>query len=254
MAMVSHNLNPRLPEDIAFAESRIRHETIAAEGVLHDIGAISAIGSDSQGMGRIGETISRTWQMASRMKVQRGALPEDSGYSNDNTRIKRFIAKYTINPARMFGVDKYVGSLEPGKLADIIFWKPGLFGIKPEVVFKCGFPVMAVMGEANATLYCCEPLRYRPQWGWFGRAASALSVRFMSQLAIDSDVARKLDLRARCLPVTGTRKLSKKNMLWNDNAPKVTVDPETYRVEVDGKHCTSLPASKVPLSTLYTLK
>ncbi|SMH26794.1 urease subunit alpha [Mesorhizobium australicum] len=254
MAMVSHHLNPRLPEDVAFAESRIRHETIAAEGVLHDIGAISAIGSDSQGMGRIAETIARTWQTASRMKAQRGALPEDSGRGNDNTRIKRFIAKYTINPARMFGVEKYVGSLEPGKLADLVFWKPGLFGVKPEAVFKSGFPVMAVMGEANASLNCCEPLRYRPQWGWFGRAAQSLSVRFMSQRAIDRDVAGKLELRARCLPVSGTRKLSKRDMLWNDKAPKVTVDPETYRVEVDGEHCTSLPAGKVPLGVLYTLK
>lgn len=254
MAMVSHNLNPRLPEDIAFAESRVRHETIAAEGVLHDIGAISAIGSDSQGMGRIAETIARTWQTASRMKLQRGALPEDIGRGSDNARIKRFIAKYTINPARMFGVDKYVGSLEPGKLADLVFWKPGLFGIKPEAVFKSGFPVMAVMGEANASLNCCEPLRYRTQWGWFGRAAQSLSVRFMSQHAIDRNIAGKLDLRARCVPVSGTRKLSKRDMLWNDKAPNVTVDPETYRVEVDGEHCTSLPASKVPLGALYTLK
>lgn len=254
MAMVSHHLNPRLPEDIAFAESRIRHETIAAEGVLHDIGAISAIGSDSQGMGRIAETIARTWQTASRMKIQRGALPEDSGRGNDNTRIKRFIAKYTINPARMFGVDKYVGSLEPGKLADLVFWKPGMFGIKPEAVFKSGFPVMAVMGEANASLNCCEPLRYRPQWGSFGRAVQSLSVRFVSQRALDHDIAGKLELRSRCVAVSGTRKLSKKHMLWNDKAPRVTVDPETYQVEVDGEHCTSLPATKLPLGPLYTLK
>ena len=254
MAMVSHHLNPRLPEDIAFADSRVRHETIAAEGVLHDIGAISAIGSDSQGMGRIGETIPRTWQSASRMKVQRGALPEDRGSGNDNTRIKRFISKYTINPARMFGVDKYVGSLEPGKIADIVLWKPGLFGIKPEVVLKSGFPVMAVMGEANASLITCEPLRYRLLWGALGRAAPSLSVRFMAQRALDSDIAGRLELRARCVAVSGTRNLTKDDMLWNDKAPNITVDPETYRVEVDGEPCTSLPAEKLPLGPLYTLK
>lgn len=254
MAMTSHHLNPRLPEDVAFAESRIRHETIAAEDVLHDIGAISAIGSDSQGMGRIAETIARTWQTASHMRELRGSLPEDRGSGNDNVRIKRFIAKYTINPARIFGIEKYVGSLEPGKLADLVLWKPGLFGVKPEVVFKAGFPVMAVMGEANASLLCCEPLRYRAQWGALGRAAQSLSIRFVSQRALDRNIAARLDLKTRCVAISGTRRLSKKDMLWNGATPTISVDPETYVVEIDGDICKSRPAERVPLNSLYMLK
>jgi urease subunit alpha len=254
MAMTSHHLNPRLPEDVAFAESRIRQETIAAEDVLHDIGAISAIGSDSQGMGRIGETIARTWQTASHMRVTRGPLPEDRGSGNDNTRIKRYLAKYTTNVARIFGIDGEVGSLEPGKLADIVLWKPGMFGIKPEVVLKAGFPVWAVMGEANASLLVCEPLMYRPQWGAFGRARQALSLRFMAQRAIDKGLPQRLGLTARCVPIRGTRGLSKHDMLWNDALPRIEVDPETYQVEIDGEPCRSEPATRVPLGPLYTLK
>ena len=170
MVMVCHHLNPRVPEDVAFAESRIRRETIAAEDVLHDLGAISALGSDSQGMGRIGESIARTWQLASKMKVQRGSLPEDAGTGHDNHRIKRYVAKLTINPARIYGIDHEVGSLEVGKLADIVLWEPKFFGIKPEVVFKGGFPAWSVMGESNASLMTCEPLTYRPQWGAYGNA------------------------------------------------------------------------------------
>jgi urease subunit alpha len=254
MAMTSHHLNPRVPEDVAFAESRIRRETIAAEDVLHDLGAISAIGSDSQGMGRIGETIARTWQLASHMRSLRGPLAGDGGTGNDNSRIKRFIAKYTINVARIFGIDAHVGSLEPGKLADIVLWKPGLFGIKPEMVLKSGFPVWSVMGEANASLLVCEPLLYRPQWGAFGRAPQALSIRFMARRAIEAGAPERLGLAARCVAVDDTRNLSKRDMLWNDALPQIEVDPETYRVVVDGEICSSSPATRVPLGSLYTLK
>lgn len=254
MVMVCHHLNPRVPEDIAFAESRIRRETIGAEDVLHDMGAISALGSDSQGMGRIGETITRTWQVAAHMKAERGTLTEDAGSGNDNTRIKRYIAKLTINPARMYGIDHEVGSLEAGKLADVVLWEPKFFGIKPEVVFKGGFPAWSVMGEANASLMTCEPLRYRPQWGAFGAARQAVSVNFMTQAAIDAGTPEKIGMSKRCVPTRETRGLSKQNMLWNDTAPKITVDPETYRVEVDGQLCRSEPFEQLPLGQRYILK
>ena len=254
MVMVCHHLNPRVPEDVAFAESRIRKETIAAEDVLHDLGAISVIGSDSQGMGRIGETIARTWQLASHMKAERGSLPEDAGSANDNFRIKRYIAKYTLNAARIFGIDYEVGSLEPGKLADIVLWEPKFFGIKPEVVFKGGFPAWSVMGESNASLMTCEPLLYRPQWGAFGQAKKALSVTFMAQAAIDAGVPGSLGLETRCLAPRGMRRLTKTDLLWNDALPEIRVDPETYRVEVDGELCTCEPMERVPLGQLYVLK
>jgi urease subunit alpha len=254
MVMVCHHLNPRVPEDVAFAESRIRQETIAAEDVLHDLGAISALGSDSQGMGRIGETIARTWQVAAHMKAERGSLPEDAGSGNDNTRIKRYVAKVTINPARMYGIDHEIGSLEPGKLADIVLWEPKFFGIKPEVVFKGGFPAWAVMGESNASLMTCEPLLYRPQWGAYGPACQALSVTFMAQAAIDDGAPERWGLRTRCLGTRNTRGLSKRDMLWNDATPRVEVDPETYRVQVDGEPCTCQPMERVPLGQLYVLK
>jgi len=254
MVMVCHHLNPRVPEDVAFAESRIRQETIAAEDVLHDLGAISALGSDSQGMGRIGETIARTWQVAAHMKAERGSLPEDAGSGNDNTRIKRYVAKVTINPARMYGIDHEIGSLEPGKLADIVLWEPKFFGIKPEVVFKGGFPAWSVMGESNASLMTCEPLLYRPQWGAYGPACQALSVTFMAQAAIDDGAPERWGLRTRCLGTRNTRGLSKRDMLWNDATPRVEVDPETYRVQVDGEPCTCQPMERVPLGQLYVLK
>jgi urease subunit alpha len=254
MVMVCHHLNPRVPEDVAFAESRIRRETIAAEDVLHDLGAISVIGSDSQGMGRIGETIARTWQLASHMKAQRGPLAEDQGSGNDNTRIKRFIAKYTTNAAKIFGIDHEVGSLEAGKLADIVLWEPKFFGIKPEVVFKGGFPAWSVMGESNASLMTCEPLMYRPQWGAVGGAPAALSLTFMNGLAIDAGVPAALNLQSRCVAARGTRHLAKSDLLWNDYLPRITVDPDTYRVEVDGELCTSEPATRVPLSRIYVYK
>jgi urease subunit alpha len=254
MVMVCHHLNPRVPEDVAFAESRIRRETIAAEDVLHDMGAISALGSDSQGMGRIGETIARTWQLASKMKTQRGPLPEDAGTGNDNHRIKRYIAKLTINPARMYGIDHEIGSLEVGKLADIVLWEPKFFGIKPEVVFKGGFPAWSVMGESNASLMTCEPLLYRPQWGAYGRAAAELSVLFTTQAAIDADVAGRWSLSTRLVATRNTRALTKRDMLHNDALPAIEVDPETYRVTADGELCSCDPVDRVPLGRLYVLK
>ena len=254
MVMVCHHLNPRVPEDVSFAESRIRRETIAAEDVLHDMGAISVMGSDSQGMGRIGETIARSWQVAAHMKGERGALPEDKGSGNDNTRVKRYVAKYTLNAAKIFGIDHEIGSLETGKLADIVLWEPKFFGIKPEVVFKGGFPAWSVMGESNASLMTCEPLTYKPQWGAFGRAKEALSVTFMSGAAIDAGVPGQLGLRSRAVAPKGTRSLQKKDLVWNDALPEITVDPETYRVEVDGELCTCEPLERVPLGPLYVLK
>ena len=254
MVMVCHHLSPRVPEDVAFAESRIRRETIAAEDVLHDLGAISALGSDSQGMGRIGESIPRTWQLASKMKQQRGALPEDAGSGHDNARIKRYVAKLTINPARIYGIDHEVGSLEPGKLADIVLWEPKFFGIKPEVVFKGGFPAWSVMGESNASLMTCEPLIYRPQWGAYGRACQELGATFVTQAAIDADAAGRWSLGRRLVGTRNTRALSKRDMLHNDAVPQITVDPETYRVTVDGESCTCEPAERLPLGRAYVLK
>jgi urease subunit alpha len=254
MVMVCHHLNPRVPEDVAFAESRIRRETIAAEDVLHDLGAISALGSDSQGMGRIGETIARTWQLASKMRDQRGSLPEDVGSGNDNHRIKRYIAKVTINAARIYGIDHEIGSLEPGKLADIVLWEPKFFGIKPEVVFKGGFPAWSVMGESNASLMTCEPLTYRPQWGAYGPATQDLGVTFTSAAAIDEGVAERWRLNKRLVATRATRALTKRDLLHNDAVPEIRVDPETYRVEVDGELATCEPARQVPLGQLYVLK
>jgi urease subunit alpha len=254
MVMVCHHLSPRIPEDVAFAESRIRRETIAAEDVLHDLGAISVIGSDSQGMGRIGETIARTWQLAAHMKGERGSLAEDEGSGNDNARIKRYVAKYTTNAARIFGIDSEIGSLEPGKLADLVLWDPRFFGIKPEVVFKGGFPAWSVMGESNASLMTCEPLRYRPQWGADGPARHATSVTFMAQAAIDAGVPERAGLRKRAVAPRGTRSLTKKDLVLNDALPTISVDPETYRVEVDGELCTCEPMTRVPLGQLYVLK
>jgi urease subunit alpha len=254
MVMVCHHLNPAVPEDVAFAESRIRRETIAAEDVLHDIGAISALGSDSQGMGRIGESVARTWQLASKMKIQRGSLPEDVGSGNDNHRIKRYVAKLTINPARIYGIDHEIGSLDVGKLADIVLWEPKFFGIKPEVIFKGGFPVWSVMGESNASLMTCEPLTYRPQWGAYGPARQDLSVVFTTQAASEGDLAGRWSLRKRLVATRDTRKLTKRDMLHNDALPSVEVDPETYRVEVDGELCTCDPVDRVALGRRYILK
>jgi len=254
MVMVCHHLNPRIPEDVAFAESRIRRETIAAEDVLHDLGAISAMGSDSQGMGRIGETIARTWQLASHMRATRGPLPADVGTGADNARILRYAAKLTINPARLFGIDHEVGSLEPGKLADIVLWEPKFFGIRPEVVFKGGFPAWSVMGEANASLMTCEPLKYRPQWAAYGRTPADVSVNFVAAAAIEAGLGTRLGLKTPLVACRGARALTKADLLHNDYLPDITIEPDTYRVMVDGQVCTSTPMTTVPLGRRYTLK
>lgn len=254
MIMVCHHLNPAVPEDVAFAESRIRAETIAAEDVLHDLGAISMLGSDSQGMGRIAEVICRTWQLASKMRDQRGRLPEERLRRGDNERIKRYIAKYTINPARAFGIDGSVGSLEGGKIADLVLWRPAFFGVKPELVIKGGFIVWAAMGDSAASLMTCEPVMLRPQWGAYGRAPQALSVHFVSQAAVDRDVRGRLGLGKEVVAAQGTRRLTKAHMLHNDACPQVRVNPETFEVFVDGALATCEPARTLPLARRYLLR
>ena len=254
MIMVCHHLNPSVPEDVAFAESRIRAQTIAAEDVLHDIGAISMLGSDSQGMGRINEVICRTWQLASKMKDQRGRLKEEKTKLGDNERIKRYIAKYTINAARTFGIDAHIGSLEKGKLADIVLWRPAFFGVKPELVVKGGFIVWSAMGDSAASLMTCEPVLMRPQWGAFGNAKQSLSVNFVNQLAVDNRIEEKLGIRKACLAARGTRKLNKQHMLHNDVCPNITVNPQTFEVFIDDKLVTCEPARELPLAQRYMLR
>ena len=253
MTMVCHHLNPSIPEDVAFAESRIRAQTIAAEDILHDMGAISMLGSDSQGMGRIHEVICRTWQLASKMKVQRGPLPEETS-KGDNARILRYIAKYTINAARTFGIHHHVGSLEDGKLADIVLWRPGYFGIKPELVVKGGFIAWGAMGDSAASLMTCEPILMRPQWGAFGRAAPALSACFVNPLAIENDIAGKLGLTKQLLPSGGTRGLKKSDMFLNDACPEIRVDPATFNVFVNGELAWCEPSHELPLTQRYMLR
>jgi urease subunit alpha len=251
MIMIAHHLNPRVPEDIAFADSRIRGETIAAEDVLHDMAAISMLGSDSQGMGRVGESILRTWQLAAKMRSQRGPLPEDEA-GNDNERILRYLAKYTINPAVTFGIDAHVGSLEAGKLADIVIWRPGFFGAKPDMVLKNGFLVWSPTGDANASLPWCEPVLYRKQYGAFGGNCNRLSALFVTQAAIAKGLAGKLPGSAgKLLPVRNTRALTKDDMIRNRCCPRITVDPETYKVFADGQRVTCDPVARVALGQLY---
>jgi len=252
MLMVCHHLDANLPEDIAFADSRIREETIAAEDILHDMGAISMISSDAQAMGRVGEVIIRTWQTAHKMKVQRGPLPEDSD-KNDNFRVKRYVAKYTINPAVAHGIASYVGSVEPGKWADLVLWKPAFFGVKPEVVVKGGFIAWSQMGDANASIPTTEPVWGRPMFGAFGRAVSATSLTFMSKAALELGVARKIKLNKIALPVKGLRKISKKSMFLNDKTPKIEVDPESFEVRANGELLTCEPAKTLPLAQRYFL-
>ncbi|MXW47101.1 MAG: urease subunit alpha [Gammaproteobacteria bacterium] len=254
MTMVCHHLSPSIPEDVAFAESRIRSQSIAAEDILHDMGAIAMLGSDSQGMGRINEVICRTWQLASKMKDQFGRLKEESTGQGDNERIKRYIAKYTINAARTFGIDQYVGSLESGKLADIVLWRPGFFGIKPELVVKGGFIAWSPMGDSAASLMTCEPVIMRPQWGAFGSAQKSLSVSFVNPLAIQKDLQTKLNLTKKLVPTSGTRNLSKQHMLHNSNCPDIDVNAQTFDVVVNGELATCEPASKLPLAQLYMLR
>ncbi len=254
MIMVCHHLNPAVPEDVAFAESRIRPQTIAAEDVLHDMGAISMLGSDSQGMGRINEVICRTWQLASKLPEQRGRLAEERTRTGDNERIKRYIAKYTINAARTFGIDAHIGSLEKGKLADLVLWRPAFFGIKPELVVKGGFIVWGVMGDSAASLMTCEPLAMRPQWGAFGNAKQKLSANFVNPMAVEQNLAGRLNLEKPLLASRGTRKLNKHHMLHNSACPNITVDPETFEVRVDGDLITCEPAKTLPLTQRYMLR
>lgn len=252
MLMVCHHLDPRIPEDVAFAESRIRRETIAAEDILHDLGAFSMIASDSQAMGRVGEVICRTWQTAHKMKVQRGALAGDTD-RNDNSRVKRFIAKYTINPALAHGLAHEVGSVEPGKLADLVLWKPAFFGVKPSLIIKGGMIVAAPMGDPNASIPTPQPVHYRPMFGAFGGALTATSVSFVSQAALDAGVAAALGLGKRLVAVRGTRDVRKSDMKLNSYTPEIEVDPETYEVRADGELLTCEPAVELPLAQRYFL-
>ncbi|HKM68078.1 MAG TPA: urease subunit alpha [Candidatus Acidoferrum sp.] len=252
MLMVCHHLNPQVPEDVAFAESRIRPETIAAEDILHDMGVISMISSDSQAMGRIGEVVLRTWQTAHKMKVQRGPLSEDSS-RNDNQRAKRYVAKYTINPAITHGMASEIGSIEPGKLADLVLWKPAFFGAKPEMVVKGGFIAWSVMGDPNASIPTPQPVLYRPMFGSFGAAMAATAITFMSQAALTAGLHAKLGLKKMVRPVGNCRRIGKKDLLHNGATPTIEVNPETYEVRVDGKLITCEPASVLPLAQRYFL-
>lgn len=252
MMMVCHHLNPSVKEDVAFAESRIRGETIAAEDVLHDIGALSMYSSDSQAMGRVGEVSIRAWQTADKMKKMSGSLTEESG-DNDNLRVKRYLSKITINPAITHGISDYVGSLEPGKLADIVIWSPEFFGVKPKLVIKGGFIAYSLMGDPNASIPTPEPVYYRPMFGALGKAIHTTSVTFTSKLAIRNGLSKKLGLKKKLLPVKNCRKIGKKNMLYNNLVPKIEIDPETYRVTVDGKLATTEPSQKLSMARLYHL-
>ena len=251
MLMVCHHLDPNIPEDVAFAESRIRRETIAAEDILHDLGAFSMIASDSQAMGRVGEVIVRTWQTADKMKRQRGRLPEERG-DNDNFRVRRYIAKYTINPARTHGIDGEVGSVEVGKLADLVLWKPMFFGVKPDLVLKGGAIAAAAMGDPNASIPTPQPVHYRPMFAALGRARSSSSVTFVSQAGLE-DGLDELGLTKRLVAVSGTRALGKKDMVLNDLCPAIDVDPETYEVRADGALLTCEPATRLPMAQRYFL-
>jgi len=252
MLMVCHHLDPSIQEDVAFAESRIRRETIAAEDILHDLGAFSMIASDSQAMGRVGEVICRTWQTAHKMKVQRGALPEDTA-RHDNFRARRYVAKYTINPALAHGIAHEVGSLEAGKLADIVLWKPAFFGAKPAMVIKGGAIAAAPMGDPNASIPTPQPVHYRPMFGAFGGARAATAVSFVSQAAAEAGIREKLSLAKRVVAVQGCRKVRKADMVHNGLQPHMEVDPETYEVRADGELLTCEPAHELPLAQRYFL-
>jgi urease subunit alpha len=258
MLMVCHHLDPKVPEDIAFAESRIRRETIAAEDVLHDLGALSMISSDSQAMGRVGEVILRTWQTAHKMKVQRGTLrpPGEAAAptsSHDNFRVKRYVAKYTINPAIAHGLARHVGSIETGKLADLVLWSPALFGVKPELVLKGGSIAWAAMGDPNASIPTPQPVRYRPMFGALHPALEGRSLTFVSRAALDAGVGRSLGLRRALVAVEGTRALGKADMVHNAATPHIEVDPETYEVRADGELLTCEPAAVLPMAQRYFL-
>jgi urease subunit alpha len=253
MLMVCHHLDSSIPEDLAFAESRIRKETIAAEDILHDLGALSMMSSDSQAMGRIGEVIIRTWQTAHKMLQQRGALPQDQGAGNDNFRAKRYIAKYTINPAIAHGVSRHIGSVEAGKLADLVLWSPAFFGVKPDCFLKGGAIAAAPMGDPNASIPTPQPVHYRPMFGAFGKALTASSLVFVSKAAVRAKLGDKLGVEKELVAVEKTRSISKKSMIHNDATPDIEVDPETYEVRADGELLTCAPAEVLPMAQRYFL-
>lgn len=252
MLMVCHHLDSRIPEDVAFAESRIRKETIAAEDILHDLGAFSMISSDSQAMGRVGEVLIRTWQTADKMKRQRGPLAEETG-NNDNFRVKRYIAKYTINPALTHGIAKHVGSIAAGKLADLVLWKPAFFGVKPDMVLKAGMIATAAMGDPNASIPTPQPVHYRPMFGSLGRAVAETSVLFVSQLGIEEEIDNRFGIRKELVAVEGCRTVKKADMVHNSYTPSIDVDPETYEVHADGQLLTCEPADVLPMAQRYFL-
>jgi urease subunit alpha len=253
MLMVCHHLDPNVPEDVAFADSRIRPETIAAEDILHDMGVFSMMSSDSQAMGRVAEVITRTWQTAHKMKVQRGALAEDEQNDNDNFRIKRFIAKYTINPAITHGISEYVGSLEKDKMADIVLWKPALFGAKPEMIIKGGMIIASKMGDPNASIPTPQPVVYRHMFGAYGKAVFSTCASFVSQLSLERNVVQRYGLQKMILPVKNCRTISKKDLIHNDATPLIEVNPENYEVKVEGVHITCEPLAELPLAQRYFL-
>jgi urease subunit alpha len=253
MLMVCHHLDKSVPEDVAFADSRIRPETIAAEDILHDMGVFSMMSSDSQAMGRVGEVITRTWQTADKMKKQRGFLKEDAAGKNDNFRVKRFLAKYTINPAITHGISDYVGSLEKGKLADIVLWKPALFGAKPEMIIKGGMIIGSRMGDPNASIPTPQPVIYRHMFGAYGKALHKTCATFVSKAAVDNAVIQEYELQKMVLPVKNCRNISKKDLIHNDATPNIEVNPENYEVKVDGEHITCEPVSVLPLAQRYFL-
>ena len=252
MLMVCHHLDAKIPEDVAFAESRIRRETIAAEDILHDLGAFSMIASDSQAMGRVGEVIIRTWQTADKMKKQRGSLPEETG-ANDNFRVKRYIAKYTINPALSHGIAEHIGSVEVGKIADLVLWKPMFFGVKPDIILKSGTIAAAAMGDPNASIPTPQPVHYRPMFGAFGKSLTESSVTFVSQAAFNADIKQSLGISKKIIPVSGTRVVKKSDMQLNGYQPKMEVDPETYEVRADGELLICDPADELAMAQRYFL-
>jgi urease subunit alpha len=252
MLMVCHHLDASIPEDLAFAESRIRKETIAAEDVLHDLGAISIFSSDSQAMGRVGENVMRCWQTAHKMKLQRGSLPEDPA-QHDNFRVRRYIAKYTINPAIAHGVAHQVGSIEPGKWADLVLWRPAFFGVKPSLILKGGMIAASLMGDPNASIPTPQPVHLRPMFGSFGRAVASTNLTFVSQAALANGVGEQLGLQRQLVAVQGCRTIGKRDMVLNDYAPHMEINPQTYEVRADGVLLTCEPLASLPMAQRYFL-